>query len=106
MYEVKAYINCEDKVIVASEGDGSNLWQEDIDAGYVDYVYYTVFDITDMFNVKECDGGMMLLTRPFNEVYKWKTSSDEEPDLIDDEKVLDDIVGFAFGADARYKRLF
>lgn len=48
-----------------SEGDGGNLLAEDIEAGYVDYVYYDVFDELD----SPADGGMILLEQPFREAY-------------------------------------
>lgn len=99
MYTVRAYIIGEDKILEACEGTGTNLTDEDIEAGYEDYVYYTIFDITDLDNVYEDDGGMMLLTRPFKEVYKWK---DGAFNLIDDEKVLKDIIAFAFGEGTKY----
>ena len=44
------------------EGTGDNLLQEDIEEGYIDYIYYEIFD--NLNNVKEGvedDGGMVLL---------------------------------------------
>ena len=50
------------------EGTGDNLSQEDIDDGYLDYIYYDTFDFEDGRNIAEraeedqnSDGGLILL---------------------------------------------
>lgn len=44
------------------EGTGDNLLQEDIADGYVDYIYYSVFDnLNSVSEGNEDDGGMVLL---------------------------------------------
>ena len=90
----KAYVMDTGEIIIANEGTGDNLLQEDIDAGYVDYVYYTTYSVTD--TVEEEDGGMMLLTVPFSEVYCYEGTRE-----VNVEKLLADIVSFHYG-DADY----
>lgn len=44
------------------EGTGDNLLPEDIDEGYIDYIYYEVYNtLQDVYDRKEYDGGMVLL---------------------------------------------
>ena len=53
-----------DTVICVSPGDGSNLHQEDIDNGYVDYLYYdTYLNLFTYRDGEEYDGGLILLER-------------------------------------------
>lgn len=52
--------------IKMSEGTGDNLWQEDIDEGFVDYIMYDTYEVgvEDWeFEFKEDDGGMILLEK-------------------------------------------
>ena len=55
------------ELISISEGDGSNLSSEDEANGYVDYLYYDVYDIHDLGGPK--DGGMVLLKKPIKEEF-------------------------------------
>lgn len=51
------------------EGTGDNLLQEDIDEGYVDYIYYDYYD--SLIDVKEDsahDGGMILLKKYYQDM--------------------------------------
>lgn len=53
-----------------SEGTGDNLTQEDIDDGYVDYIYYDYYECLD--DVKDdaaCDGGMILLEKLYQNMW-------------------------------------
>lgn len=55
---------------VIKEGTGDNLWQEDIDAGYVDYIYYDVYRSLRAARNDEgdgVDGGMILLKEYYGE---------------------------------------
>jgi len=56
--------------IVFEGGCGDNLFKEDIEEGYVDYVNYTRYDL--MFDgelhATEWDGGMVLLKKPYLEI--------------------------------------
>lgn len=48
------------QIVRISEGTGDNLLHEDIDAGYVDYIYYDQHELdTDL---PEVDGGQVMLT--------------------------------------------
>ena len=47
-----------------TEGTGDNLTQEDIDNGYVDYIYYDYYDSLDAIQFQDAhDGGMILLKK-------------------------------------------
>lgn len=47
-----------------SEGTGDNLLQEDIDLGYVDYIYYDYYQtLQDIHCDQAFDGGMILLEK-------------------------------------------
>lgn len=51
-------------VIELSEGTGDNLLHEDIEEGYIDYLYYNIYpDILAYKRDEEYDGGQILLTR-------------------------------------------
>ena len=44
------------------EGTGDNLQQEDIDQGYVDYIYYDSFkSLNDIYDNETYDGGVYYL---------------------------------------------
>lgn len=84
---MKIYIMGEEKIIEFSEGAGGNLTNEDIEAGYEDYVYYAVYDISDLDEVLEVDGGMMLLTQSYDEHVK----------EFGIDHLVDEVVKFAIG---------
>ena len=51
------------------EGTGDNLLPEDIEEGYVDYIYYSIYDtLEDVQNDMESDGGMVLLEKYYAEL--------------------------------------
>ena len=67
-------------VFRVQEGTGDNLLNEDIEEGFVDYIYYDIYDgeitypmidayesgdDTDALDSKETDGGMVLLYNPY-----------------------------------------
>ena len=56
------------KLIHIYEGDGSNLSAEDEDEGYVDYVMVDMLEY-DEGELDNFDGGQMMLTKPFDEMY-------------------------------------
>ena len=64
-----------------SEGTGDNLLQEDLDAGYIDYIYYSNYNTyEDAINETDgSDGGMVLLKTPYKDL-----SVDEILRLVDD----------------------
>ena len=66
--DVYIYVPGEQQIIKISEGTGDNLLQEDIDEGYVDYIYYEQYSRETDF--PEVDGGMVMLTELFQTKYK------------------------------------
>lgn len=67
------------QIIEISEGSGDNLLDEDIEAGYVDYIYYSQY-VMDPY-MRETDGGMVMLTELFQE--KFKCTADAIPNVLD-----------------------
>lgn len=58
-------------IVVFGPGTGDNLLREDIEAGYVDYINWTSYDM--MFDgvepeMKEYDGGMVLLEESYEDL--------------------------------------
>ena len=53
------------QIITISEGNGMNLLDEDMDEGFVDYIYYDQYD----YDMQEVDGGQVMLTEMFREKY-------------------------------------
>ena len=86
--EARAYIIGEDKIVEFDKGTGDNLLPEDYEAGYVDYIYYTIYDISELDEVIEEDGGMILLERDFFEEF---AGEDGE---VDYNKVADRVMEF------------
>ena len=80
MYKpVYIYVPEAKQIIKISEGSGDNLYDEDLEAGYVDYIYYEQYVMDP--HMRETDGGMVMLTEPFQELYKFTT--DAIPDVLD-----------------------
>ena len=51
------------------EGTGDNLMPEDVDDGYVDYIYYDIYNsIKDVHNDDIADGGMILLKQLYKDM--------------------------------------
>lgn len=66
------------QIIRIAEGTGDNLLEEDMGAGYVDYIYYDQYMLDiDMPNV---DGGMVLLDGMLRE--KYSRLADCIPDVL------------------------
>lgn len=65
--DVYIYVPSEQQIIRIAEGSGDNLTDEDMDAGYVDYIYYEQYSREAGF--PEVDGGMIMLTELFQEKY-------------------------------------
>ena len=61
------YVPNAEKLFRISEGDGCNLTDEDIKAGYEDYLYYDVYNIQELSDVE--DGGMVLLEKYVSEEF-------------------------------------
>jgi hypothetical protein len=67
------------QIIKIAEGSGDNLLDEDIEAGYVDYIYYDKFVMDP--HMREVDGGMVMLTELFRD--KFKCTDDAIPYVLD-----------------------
>lgn len=67
------------QIIKISEGSGDNLLDEDMDAGYVDYIYYEQYVMDP--HMRETDGGMVMLTELFQELFK--STKDAIPNVLD-----------------------
>lgn len=67
------------QIVKISEGTGDNLNDEDMDAGYVDYIYYEQY-VMDPY-MRETDGGMIMLTELFQE--QFTCTADAIPDVLD-----------------------
>lgn len=76
---IHIYVPDTTQMIRITEGTGDNLLDEDMDAGYVDYIYYEQFEFGDV--VDEVDGGMVMLTELFRE--KYKSTEECIPDVLD-----------------------
>ena len=61
------YVPSKQQIIRISEGSGDNLLDEDIEAGYVDYIYYEQH--SREIDFPEVDGGQIMLAEPFQEKY-------------------------------------
>lgn len=73
------YVHEAKQIIKVAEGSGDNLSDEDIDAGYVDYIYYEQYDLDDL--PREADGGMVMLEEPFQ--MKFSCTEDAVPHVLD-----------------------
>lgn len=67
------------QIVRISEGSGDNLNEEDMAAGYVDYVYYEQFVMDPL--MRETDGGMIMLTELFQEHYN--STADAITDVLE-----------------------
>ena len=72
------YVPAVKQIIKVSEGSGDNLNDEDVEAGYVDYIYYEQY-IMDPY-MRETDGGMIMLTDLFQNEYS--CTKDAIPDVL------------------------
>lgn len=62
---VNIYVPKFKQIITISEGNGMNLLDEDMDEGFVDYIYYDQYD----YNLEEVDGGQIMLTEMIQDTY-------------------------------------
>lgn len=77
--DVFVYVPSERQILRVSEGNGTNLLEEDEAQGYVDYIYYDQYELdTEMTN---CDGGQVMLTELFRD--KFKSTLDAIPAALD-----------------------
>lgn len=73
------YVPAMKQIIRISEGTGDNLLEEDIEAGYVDYIYYEQHAVGIDF--PEVDGGQIMLTKLFQE--QFTCTKDAIPNVLD-----------------------
>lgn len=67
------------QIIRISEGSGDNLLDEDIESGYVDYIYYDQH--SREIDLPEIDGGQVMLTELFRD--KFSCTKDAIPAVLD-----------------------
>ena len=69
MFEpIYIYVSSKKQIIRIAEGSGDNLTDDDIEHGYVDYIYYEIHQLEQ--ELPEVDGGIIMLTELFQEKYK------------------------------------
>lgn len=66
------------QIIRIAEGTGDNLLPEDIEEGYVDYIYYEQYELSQDF--PEIDGGQVLLEEMFRN--KFGCTEDAVEDVL------------------------
>lgn len=77
--DVYIYVPEMEQIIKIAEGTGDNLLDEDIEDGYVDYIYYDTYVMDG--DIREYDGGMVMLTELFRD--KFKSTKDAIPSVLD-----------------------
>lgn len=77
--EIYIYIPSFKQIIRISEGSGDNLTDDDIEQGYVDYIYYDTYSRKQ--DLPEVDGGMIMLTELFQE--RFKSTEEAIPAVLD-----------------------
>lgn len=77
--DLYVYVPKKKQIIRMTEGTGDNLLREDIDEGYVDYIYYEQYELDG--GITEIDGGMVLLKEMFMD--KYRCTADCIPDVLD-----------------------
>lgn len=76
---IHIYVPAMKQIIRISEGSGDNLLDEDIKAGYVDYIYYGQHAVS--IDLPEVDGGQVMLTKRFQE--QFSCTKDAIPHVLD-----------------------
>lgn len=77
--DIFIYVQAMRQIIRIDEGSGDNLTDDDVAQGYVDYIYYEVYNVQQDF--PEVDGGMIMLTEMFQE--KFKSTKEAIPAVLD-----------------------
>lgn len=65
--EIYIYVPSKKQIIRITEGSGDNLTDDDLDQGYIDYIYYETHSLKQ--DLPEVDGGMILLNQLFRQKY-------------------------------------
>ena len=77
--DIFIYVPTMRQIIRIDEGSGDNLTDDDIAQGYVDYIYYEVYNAQQ--DLPEVDGGTIMLTEWFQE--KFESTKDAIPAVLD-----------------------
>ena len=77
--DVFIYVQAMRQIIRIGEGSGDNLTNDDINQGYIDYIYYDIYNVQQ--DLPEVDGGMIMLTELFQE--KFNSVKDAIPAVLD-----------------------
>lgn len=77
--DIFIYVQAMRQIIRIDEGSGDNLTDDDVAQGYVDYIYYEVYNVQQ--DLPEVDGGMIMLTEVFQK--KFKSTKDAIPAVLD-----------------------
>ena len=77
--DIFIYVPTMRQIIRIDEGSGDNLTNDDIDQGYVDYIYYEVYNVQQ--DLPEVDGGIIMLTEWFQE--KFESTKEAIPAVLD-----------------------
>lgn len=77
--DIFIYVKTKKQIIRIDEGSGDNLTDDDIAQGYVDYIYYEVYNVQQ--DLPEVDGGMIMLTEWFQE--KFESTKEAIPSVLD-----------------------
>lgn len=77
--DIFIYVQAMKQIIRIAEGSGDNLTDDDISQGYIDYIYYDVYNVQQ--DLPEVDGGMIMLTELFQD--KFKSTKDAIPAVLD-----------------------
>ena len=77
--DIFIYVQAMKQIIRIAEGSGDNLTDDDISQGYVDYIYYEVYNVQQ--DLPEVDGGTIMLTEWFQE--KFESTKEAIPAVLD-----------------------
>ena len=77
--DIFIYVPTMRQIIRIDEGSGDNLTNDDIDQGYIDYIYYEIYNVQQ--DLPEVDGGIVMLTELFQN--KFKSVKDAIPAVLD-----------------------
>ena len=77
--DIFIYVPTMRQIIRIDEGSGDNLTNDDIAQGYVDYIYYEVYNVQQ--DLPEVDGGTVMLTEWFQE--KFESTKEAIPAVLD-----------------------
>ena len=77
--DIFIYVQTKKQIIRIDEGSGDNLTDDDIAQGYVDYIYYEVYNVQQ--DLPEVDGGTIMLSEWFQE--KFESTKEAIPAVLD-----------------------